>query len=138
MIWKEHRIILGLQTPVGAVQSKFCLQGDAELLCLHHRTCIMIEHDFFAHLSKPQSHLPLFPPQISSPCPFLKYSPTAWMKATKERRHCGMSPGKPEEVIWDQAGEGVGNCSMEFPLPLVQIVKSLSPLLAGCCIGMRW
>lgn len=28
VIWKEHRVILGLQTPAGAIQSKFGLQGD--------------------------------------------------------------------------------------------------------------
>lgn len=32
VMWKEHRIILGLQTPAGAIQSKFGLRGDPELL----------------------------------------------------------------------------------------------------------
>lgn len=27
-MWKEHRVILGLQTPAGAIQSKFGLQGE--------------------------------------------------------------------------------------------------------------
>lgn len=45
-MWKEHHIILGLQTPAGAIQSKFCLQ-DVLLSSLHHRAFVMIERDFF-------------------------------------------------------------------------------------------
>lgn len=38
----------------------------------------------------------------------------------------------------DQAGEGVGNFSVGFPL-LVQKTKSPSPFLAaGFCLGVRW
>lgn len=58
VMWKEHRIILGLQTPAGATQSKFCLQGDPELLSLHHRTRIMIKCNFFSRLSKSSSIKP--------------------------------------------------------------------------------
>lgn len=40
-MWKEHHIILGLQTPAGAILSKFRLQ-DVELSSLHHRAFLMI------------------------------------------------------------------------------------------------
>jgi len=59
-MWKEHHIILGLQTPAGAIQSKFCLQ-DVLLSSLHHRAFVMIERDFFfffANLLKPSSRKP--------------------------------------------------------------------------------
>lgn len=41
--------------------------------------------------------------------------------------------------MWDQAGEGVGNYSVGFPLSSVHKMKSPSPSLAtGFCFGMRW
>lgn len=52
VMWKEHRIILGLQTPAGAIQSKFCLQGDPELLSLYHRTRINNQMQFFCSFVK--------------------------------------------------------------------------------------
>ena len=58
VMWKEHRVILGLQTPAGAVRGTFCLQGDPEPLSLHRRTRVTIERDFFARLSKPGSRKP--------------------------------------------------------------------------------
>lgn len=66
----------------------------------------------FAHLSNqvPESHFPLFCPQISSPRLFLKYPSKAWMReAARERGRCGLSPDRAaEEVRWNQAGEGLG------------------------------
>lgn len=37
-MWKEQRVILGLQTPSGAIPSKFCWCRDPELLIPHHRS----------------------------------------------------------------------------------------------------
>lgn len=84
-MWKEHRVILGLQTPAGAIQSKFGLEGDPELLSCITGHAQPPNEIFFARWSKAGSRKPLFYPQISSPCPSLKYSSRAGMKATRER-----------------------------------------------------
>lgn len=64
-MWKEQHIILGLQTPSGAIPSKFCRRRDPELPIPHRRARRAIGADFSPHLSKPGSRKPL--PFVLSP-----------------------------------------------------------------------
>lgn len=57
-MWKEQHIILGLQTPAGAVPSKLCWCRDPELLILHCRAHRAIRGSSSPHLSKPGSRKP--------------------------------------------------------------------------------
>lgn len=69
-MWKEQRIILGLQTPSGAIPSKFCRHTDPELLILHCRAHGAIRGNSSPHLSKSGARKPLpfvLPPNQLSP-----------------------------------------------------------------------
>lgn len=72
-MWKEQHIILGLQTPSGAIPSKFCRRRDPELPIPHRRARRAIGGDFSPHLSKPGSRKPfpfvLSPNQLSLSTP---------------------------------------------------------------------
>lgn len=125
-MWKEHHIILGLQTPAGAIQSEFYLQERcrAPELASHHRAFVAVKGDFLAQLLKPESRLPGITKLALLIC---SLSTTA---------KCGSPPGRggimarPQGRLCCRRGDmgravaGAGHYGVGFPLPFVGKMKS--------------
>lgn len=120
VMWKEHHIILGLQTPAGAIQSKFYLQERcrAPELASHHRAFVAVKGDFLAQLLKPESRLPGITKFALLVCSLSTAAKCGYPQGEEASWHVPRAGFAAEEVIWAELWQGLDITVWGFPCHL--------------------